>query len=53
MEMHFNSDHSLIFKDGYEYCNPATWQYNVNSAELILSIPNMADDHFSLLSKII
>lgn len=51
MEMHFNADHSLIFKKGFEDYNPAKWQYRAATAELILSIPMMSSDAFKLLNS--
>jgi hypothetical protein len=51
MEMHFNADHSLNFKKGFEDYNPATWQYKAATAELILSIPKMKAEVFKILNN--
>jgi len=40
MEMIFYNNNSLEFKGGFEYYNPASWIYDINSNELSIFIPN-------------
>ena len=39
LEMFFRSDGVLVFKKGYEYFNPAKWEYNLKKKEIKLIIP--------------
>jgi hypothetical protein len=48
---YFLPNHKAIFKEGYEFYNPAAWYFIPASAELRLVVPKMKPDDFKLFNQ--
>jgi hypothetical protein len=51
MEICFLPDHTVIFKGGYEFYNPAQWYFTPTTAELKLTVPKMKETDFKLFNQ--
>ena len=49
MQIDFESNGRLVFREGFEYLNPASWGYDERTQELVLIIPRLSGSQFGAI----
>jgi hypothetical protein len=53
MQIDFESNGRLVFREGFEYLNPASWGYDERTQELVLIIPRLSGSQFGAIDWMI